>query len=110
MLISPIHCLCQEGKATVARIAAQLIKEKTYRYRDGSVPFLRNIRNIGVSDSNLDVSDRVLAGISPEGWQPFVLRKRTALANYWSEFLFTFAKCVRLRIMRSGVSLKAFEC
>ena len=80
----------------MARIAAQLIKEKTYRYRDGFVPFLRNIRIIGVSDSNLDVSDRVLAGISPEGLQmPFGLRKRTALANYWSEFLFTFAKWVR---------------
>ena len=47
MLISPIHYLLLEAKAAVARIAAQLIKEKTYRYRDGSVPFLRNIRNIG---------------------------------------------------------------
>jgi hypothetical protein len=38
----------------VTRIAAQLIKEKTYRYRDGSVPFLRNIRIIGGTGSYLE--------------------------------------------------------
>ena len=39
----------------MARIAAQLIKEKTYRYRDGSVPFLRNIRIIGEMGSYLEL-------------------------------------------------------
>lgn len=45
--IARIVTLWAEATSGVRWIVEQLIKEKEYRYRDGSVPFLRNIRNIG---------------------------------------------------------------
>ena len=45
----------RKASTGVARIDVRLIKEKTYRYRDDSVPFLRNIQNIVVANSYLEV-------------------------------------------------------